>query len=241
MITKEKLNYLYAYRKLTPFEISEVLETNKDEIIKLLKKYNLYSDLRERKYRLINKVPFTDEQTQFIIGCLLGNGRLVKCGKQGYQLLIQEKQKKRLYWKKIMLGNFVNVIQNGFFKTAKHHELNNFWKFFYNNNKKVIREELAEKLTEFSLAIWFLDSAIFGKENIRFSTYKFSSKEEQDILQKILLEKFRLNCKICEYIKHGKKCYYLSFNRKNSQKLIEIVNLQLGEREFNQVFSLLND
>ena len=135
-------------------------------------------------------------------------------------------------WKKIILGNYVNAINEKpdkcFFRTAKLNDFVFFYKLMYDNNKKVIKEDLINYLTYFGLATWFSESAIIRKDNIRFSTFMFS-KEENEILQRILKFNFAINSKVCEYKKFDKTYCYLSLNKRNSQILMEKIGKYLNQ------------
>ncbi|HLG27627.1 MAG TPA: hypothetical protein VI423_07565 [Paenisporosarcina sp.] len=225
MISKEKLVELYKKQNLTAFEISEVLKVKQEVVISLLKEYEIDTNPTLKKYRLVRGIPMTDEQRQFVVGLLIGNNcRLIAKGKHGFCLRIVSKSKDHLLWVKTVLGNYINVINNdkdGYWcETAKLNDFAFFNKLFYYNNKKVIREELADYLTFFGLAAWFSESASSFKESIRFSTFKFTL-EEQTILQRILKVNFGINSKICEYTKNELKYYYISINKRNSQILIQ--------------------
>lgn len=232
--TKENLIELYTNKKLTASEISDYLKIGKEEIINLLKEFGIDSNPTPKKYRLINKTPLTDEQRQFVVGLLLGKARLEGNKKSGFQIYTEEplKNKDYLQWKKVNLGNYVNVIHENketcFFRTAKLNDFAFFSKLFYNNNKKIIKKELINYLTFFGLAVWFSESAIVRKDNIRFSTFIFS-KEENEILQRILKVNFAINSKVCEYIKFDKKYYYLSLNKRNSQILMQKISKYLHQ------------
>jgi hypothetical protein len=227
MVTKEFLKYMFCEKTLTAFEISEIIKLPHEEVIELLKQYEIDSNPTKKKYRLINKTPLSNEQRQFIVGSLLGKGRLIQ-SKDTFELLIKcgKEQKDHLLWQKMILGNYVNNFleeKDGYsFRTAKLTELKFFWKLFYDNNRKIIREDIIDLLTNFGLAVWFSDCGIVRKDNIRFSTYKYSLKEHE-VLQRILKVNFGINSKICEYERNGKKSYFLSINKRNSEILMKII------------------
>ena len=80
------------------------------------------------------------------------------------------------------------------------------------------------KITPFILAIWFMDcGCIKKKANMRISTMKFSYAENK-LLQAALKINFGIRSKICEYPSKNKKCYYLSFNKKNSIILSDLID-----------------
>jgi len=131
-----------------------------------------------------------------------------------------------------MLGNLVNVVSRKIdkrsnsvmlsFVTVTHNDFAFFRSLFYEGNKKIIRPELANYITELSLAHWIMDDGSGdGKYSIRLHTSGFT-KEENVLLQDILKSKFGVRCKICEFEKNGHKLYYLSFNKKNATILSDL-------------------
>ena len=231
---KEELIELYVNKQLTANEISEYLKVDKSEIIQLLKDFEIDLNPTPKKFRLINKIPINDQQREFIVGLLLGKARLEGNAKSGIALYTEEslQNKDHLLWKKMILGNYVNAIvetkDKCFFRTAKLNDFVFFSKLMYDNNKKIIKEDLANYLTFFGLATWFSESAIIRKDNIRFSTFMFS-KEENEILQRILKFNFALNSKVCEYKKFDKTYYYISINKRNSQLMMEKIGKYLNQ------------
>lgn len=96
---------------------------------------------------------------------LYGNGKLEGKNKV-YRLTIQNKDKNFVLWQKSNLANFVNVIKelkDGYdtiykFSTLYNNEFSFYNKLFYQNNRKTIKEQLISKITNFSLAVWIMNS-----------------------------------------------------------------------------------
>jgi hypothetical protein len=225
-ISKEKLVDLYQNKFLTAFEIAEIFNIEQQDIINLLKNYDIDQKPTLKKYRLLKRTPPTDEQLQIIIGLLLGNNcTLASSGKRtNYYLILRSKTREHLLYVKKLLGNYINVINQddkGFWcKTVKLSNLTFFSKLFYCNKKKIIKDELLNYATYLSMAIWFSESANTYKESIRFTTNKFSH-DEQLILQKMLKMNFGINSKICGYTRNDIQYYFLSLNKRNSTIFME--------------------
>ena len=237
MIDKIALIDLYINKKKTAYEIAEMFGVNKSIVCDLLHKHEIDTNPKQRKYEIIKKISFTQEQKDLIVGTLLGDGCIALHGhkNKACRLMINhyEKQKDFLMWKKGILGNFVNTVRREednkknsiiwSFTTVVHDEFRFYRKLFYEGNKKVIRDELIHYLKPLSLAVWFLDDGILNAGvNIRFSTDRFT-KEENEKLQWMLKCNFDIRCKVCEYTKNDKKYYYLSLNKENSLKMTEII------------------
>lgn len=104
------------------------------------------------------------------------------------------------------------------FNTLSHQELNLFRELFYQNNQKIIKDELSDYLTPMGLAAWFMDDGSKTGCNYRFATDGFS-EEDNYKLQAILKKKFDLNVRVLEY----KKYHYLFLNKQNTIKMTEII------------------
>lgn len=237
MIDKLTLEDLYIHKRKTSYEIAEMFSVNRATVCRWLEKYEIDINPKKRKYELIKKVPFTQEQKDLIVGTVLGDGCVAEHGgkNKSYRLLVShcEKQKDFLMWKKSILANFVNTIRryedkrgNSImysFATITHDEFRFYRNLFYNGNKKVIKEDLIHHIKPLSLATWFLDDGSINKNvNMRFSTDCFT-KNENELLQWFLKCNFDIRCKVCEYTRRDNKYYYLSLNKENSQKLTEII------------------
>jgi len=232
MIDKDTLSELYVNKNLTSYEIAQIYQVDNSFVQKLLIDLNIDKNPKQRKYELIKKVPFTQEQRDAIVGILLGRAHVKKHG-SSYRLEVKypESKKELTFWIKSILGNFINVIhkeeKNNLvmfgFKTAIHNELSFFHKLFYENNKKIIRTELINYVTPLSIAIWFSDQGeIKNHLTMKFNSNKFS-KSENENLQYILKFKFNVRTKICTYTKNNIEYYYLSVNKENSEKLTELI------------------
>lgn len=231
-LDKDILTNLYVSKRLTSYEISEILNVSRVTVIRYLKKFNIDINPKQRKYELIKKIPFTKEQKEFLVGTLLGDGCIAPTGRKNksYHFLVGhcEKQKDLLMWKKIVLGNFVNVINKRIdkrgnsimynFSSITHNEFRFFYNLFYQNGKKIIRDELINYVTPFSLAVWIMDDGSLNKGvNLRLSTDGFS-KEDNEKLQYILKVNFDIRSKVCTYQRNNKAYYFISLNKENTIK-----------------------
>jgi hypothetical protein len=218
------------------FEISEIYNVDRTTISNKLKKFQIDSDPSQRKYRILKETPLTKEQKDFIVGTTLGDGSIILSGRRKtpyFKVSHCEKQKDYLMWKKEMLGNLVNNVTrledkrgNSImysFHTIAHKDLSKLHKLFYENNKKIIKNEIDAYITPLGLAVWFMDDGSkMNTCNYRFSTDGFT-KEENQILANMLKTSFDLNVKVCEYTRNNKKYYYLFLNKRNAINVTEIM------------------
>ena len=237
-ITKEELIDLYEVKRLTAKQIAELKGSNKKSVLRQLKRYEIVANHAQRKFEDIKKVPLTDFQKEFLFGTLLGDGCIGKHGRinKAYRFFIGhcEKQVEYLRWKhKIIEGLSSKILKridkrgNSImynFHTLTHPDLEFFEKFFYINRVKIVRPELEQYLTPFSLAVWFCDDGSCYRKKGKFSlaTDGFSL-EDHLILKNIFKNKFNIDCKICTYIRRKKTYYTTGFNRENSKKLDALI------------------
>jgi recombination protein RecA len=234
---KEELIELYVNQNITTYGLAEKYNVNRRTIGRWFSEYNIQINPKQRKFQKLKKVPLTKEQKEMLIGTILGDGGVYPHGRKNksYRFLIGhcEKQKPLVENKKLCLNNLVNNIRQTInkkknsimwsFSTVVHHDFKFFRDLFYDNNKKVVREKLINYITPISLAYLIMDDGSSdGKYNIRIHTNGFT-KNENEILRNIFYIKFGVSCKICEFQKNDKKYYYLSFNKKNSQILSDLI------------------
>lgn len=230
LIEKEILEQLYVVENKTTKEIGEIYNVNRSTISKKLKKFGIKTNPKQRKYQELNDLKLTNEQTNIIIGSLLGDGCLIKkerCITPFFKVSHCEKQKEYLEWKHsalkpISTNIFKNVDKRGNsvmygFNTLSNINLLSIYELFY-SEQKIIKKELVNHINDLVLAVWYFDDGNLSKSNCRLSTESFSY-EENVILKEILVEKFDIEPKVCSY----KSYYYLHFNKNNSEKLINIV------------------
>ena len=232
--SKEILEDLYSKKRLTTYEIAEIYDVDRRTINRWFEKFNITVKNNKRKFELIKATPFEKRQRELIVGTLLGDGCIAKHGKD-YRLVCGqcEKQKDFLFWKKSELGNFVNKVNKRIdkrgnstmftFNTVTHNGLKKFYELFYENNKKVVRPEMANYLTPFGIAVWIMDDGSLNKNvNMRLATDGFSY-DDNFVLQGIF-KTYDINVKICEYMRRNKTYYYLSFNKRNSILLTQLIS-----------------
>lgn len=253
--SKEKLIELYLDKRLTTYEIAEIFNVHRRSVSRWFKKHDIKINPKQRKYELIKKVPLTKEQKEMIVGTLLGDGFIGEHGRKNKSCRLHishcEKQKDLVMDKKMILGNLVNVVNKKIdkrgnsimwsFVTVTHNDFSFFRKLFYNNGKKIIRKEIEYYITPLSLAYWIMDDGSSdGKYSIRLHTNNFSFKENI-ILQNILKINFGIKCKVCVFSRNNKKYYYLSFNKRNSQILSDLVREYIIDIMKYKILPILND
>ena len=67
-----------------------------------------------------------------------------------------------------------------------------------------------------------MDDGHTRKYDMKISSEGFT-KKENEILQNAIYVNFGIRCKVSEYNRYNKKYYHLTFNKKNSIKLTELI------------------
>jgi len=254
-VSKEELEYYYINHLMTTAQIGSIYGVSRQTVSRWLFAHKISIRSNVRKFYHLKAIPFTSLQKEFIIGTLLGDGHIGGLGKykRSKRLTMThcEKQLNYLLWKKEIMGNFVNNLNRYEEKKRNsiswrwasivHNEFNFYHKLFYDNNKKVIREEIVRYLTPFAMAVWIMDDGWKNhNSNIRISSESFS-KQENDILVNAIKINFNINCKVIEYTKNNKKYYYLSFNKRNSILLTELIKQYIHKDMKYKLISLEQD
>lgn len=223
---------MYISKNYSVLEISDKYQISAPSIIKLLRGLGVKRVYHKgRKYEILKQTPFNKKQKEFIVGTLLGDGCIRKSGKIPRLCIVHSKKYEQYFhWKLSQLDKFFNLWREQIDKrknsvllyseTLQHPGLIKFYNEFYSSGKKIIPKNLDIYMTPYALAVWFLDDGTLNSgTNHRIHTNCFSY-EEQVELQALLKRCFDLTCKI---IKRKDDQYILSFKRKETVKLSNII------------------
>lgn len=218
-------------------EIADWFEISAPAISRLLLANNRKPDASAKRFEILRSTPINFKQKQFIVGHLLGDGCLYKDGKNSlFKLTISQKKAHEQYfhWKRAMLDPFVNAWRENVDKrgnsvmlnatTICHPELKQFAELFYTKErKKIVPKNIDMFFTPLSLAVWIMDDGnLNAGVNMRIATMGFSY-EDHLVLQNLLRQCFDIRSKIMEFRYKGKKYNQLTLNKKNTQKLSDII------------------
>lgn len=176
-----------------------------------------------------------------IYGAILGDGYLQSTGKKNARLRLEHgmKQKDYLLWKtnelpKLFLGKpkylqRVHPITGKTYGYIRHQSnsspfLGSLRKTFYINGKKKIPEDLGKFISHpLSLAVWYMDDGYYSRKKDDRTSYLYlgkTTREEAEIAQKTLKEKFLLNTSVVDKRKRGMA---LRFFAEDSRKLSQLL------------------
>ena len=202
---------------------------------------------------------FPEDQLQLILGSLMGDARL-ECrsksirAKHTARLRIHQsdKQKDYVFWKHEKLKDLVlkgprltkvwhDAKRNKdhfswYFHTQSSESLGLIHKMFYQNNVKIVPNDLLEILNPFGLAIWYMDDGSNNGRNITLNTHSFSVFE-QKVLQNFLLNKFGV---LTTLVKDRSK-YKIAIGSYEYSKFMKIVRPFVIPSMSYKVFSPRND
>jgi hypothetical protein len=165
-------------------------------------------------------------QKSVIIGCILGDGYLLKTTR-GFCLRINHslKQKALVDWKYTALKEISTppkVYKNSYyFRTVSHPIMLYYRKLFYRGKCKVIPRELAVHMNSVVLAVWIMDDGtneLGHSKCLRINTQCFSLEDQLRLIQ-ILREKFG----IITTLNRDKDRFRLRVKKESMEKLISLI------------------
>ena len=205
----------------------------KDLIKRLIDKYKLHETYYITNYK--NKIPFTQEEYDVIIGGLLGDTwigfpKAAKncCGSFIHKLEHEE----YVYYKYNFLKRRCSApaihnkydkrsnrqYQQAFCKIASTPLLNPIYSAFYVDGRKTVPVEYINKLSPLGIAIWFMDDGASDGSGYKFSVDCFT-ENEIETLQEMLLKKY--NIITTKQINQNKVIHVRSVSAPTFKKLIE--------------------
>lgn len=232
LILKEELENLHLFQKLKTFEIADIYDVSTQTIVEYLDKYEISK--MQKFYQTKENFVLNEKQKEFLIGCLMGDGSVVlRQHKSSYSVFFKvshcKAQKEYLLWKESILTDMVGSFSTKLkdkrgnsimysFSTLTHEEFKFFRNLFHDGiGKKIIKPELENYLTPFSVAVWYMDDGGKSNTNSRFATHGFSNAECQ-MLADMLKNKFNIVASVCIENKKdkGKKYTYLHIDQENT-------------------------
>ena len=185
--------------------------------------------------RYMNNIALSQEETQIILGGLLGDATLIN---NSIRFLQSTKQEEYIQWKHsklnpyntsdIHLYNINEKYSNlSFYFNNRNKQYTNFYnkirKIFIKNNKKYVSMDYLLQLDNLGLAVWWMDDGCLsihkGNRYGKLCTHSFSYNENM-IIKQYFKDKWDIDIAI--KIEH-KKYYFCYFNTCNLKKLIKII------------------
>ncbi len=188
-----------------------------------------------------------DDQLQIIYGSYLGDGHIQHLTfYKRHRLCIThgDKQREYCFWKASMFGiekeNIKYIKKNGYSQkpsycfNSKCFDLNNELP----KNTKIIPEWLINKIDARGIAIWYMDDGSINNNSgscyITLHTNNFNINGQQLFLKKF--KTYGIDCQI----KLSNKNYYLTFNKVNSIKFLDLVSPYIHENMKHKINNVNN-
>lgn len=240
---RDLLYDLYIRQELSMSKIASIYSVSTMTIRAWLIKNKIYiRPSTVNVYREIKKTKFSEKQKDLIIGSLLGDGSITigkDCKNARFVERHSESQKDYLVWKRNLLKPFTksklnvtdpsehvisgvscNTQRNYMFSTISHPHLTEIRNIFYNNNRKIVPENINHMLNDFSFMVWLCDDGCFTyRKNgaiyrLDLHTESFTL-EENMFLCRILQDRYNPNFRINSRMYKSGKAYYLCLSGKN--------------------------
>jgi len=220
--------------------------TNKLDAEVIAGKYNVgLNTVRRALYRhnidksMRNPTILTSEQIEFLRGAILGTGHLyIQKNGTNAEFRTESGLKERKYteYKFDLLKSFINKQEplvytrptgesSIKFATIAHPVFTKLYSELYLNDKKIINEDILDKMTPFSWAIFFSDSGIYygnesnGGKTCKINISKFTT-EEQNFIINYVNNNLGFSC---HKSSSGYGNYTLSFYAEGRNKFIEFI------------------
>jgi len=179
----------------------------------------------------------TDKQRDILVGLLLGDGHLeTQNNGKTYRLKVEHslEQKDYVLWlyqefkewthKQPYSKQRKNGQQSTGFTTYSHGSFRFYGQQFYVKGKKVVPKIIGKLLNPLGIAIWFMDDG--SRKSRQHKTFIIHtlgySKKELELLQNVLLQKFKIKTSLHKQKRKYLRLYILSESAERFQRMIEL-------------------
>ncbi|MEK6934423.1 MAG: hypothetical protein AABW46_00955 [Nanoarchaeota archaeon] len=182
------------------------------------------------------KIRLSDMEEQVILGGLLGDlyCRIKKtCKNAQIEGAHCKKQEPYLLWKLNLLKSLSFNLRRTkldalFFESRIYPCLNYYHRLFYPKGKKQIKPEILDKVSEFGLAIWYMDDGSYSRRDKNCNLYTNGFTPAENLLIKKwfgsrwdIFPSIYIHKETKRY--PGKEWHFLHFKRLETKKLINII------------------
>ena len=230
-LSKKVINCTPEHKILTTKGYVKAKELNEGDLV--ISKYD------DKHVDNIISPALNDDQLQLIYGSYLGDGYIDITKKNRYRLRIVhcEKQKEYCNWKANMFN--INKLKycekNGYSQKPAY----NFQTKIFDleedipKNSKTVPDWILDKLDERGIAIWYMDDGSINKRQLKngnISNYisihsnNFDYETQEKFVKKF--NEYGINPTIH---KTKKLYYYLTFNKENTHKLLDLISPYIHE------------
>ena len=181
----------------------------------------------------------TKQQTNVLVGTILGDGFLQKTGEKNARLRLEhsDKQKDYVLWKGKIFGRLFQGTPSYLerihpktkatysycrWQSSASPSFGKWRKYFYPNGKKIIPTDIGNFLIHpITLAVWYMDDGYYDKINRNSFIYLGRiTRTESEILQKTIEKNFDIATKIYDKKNKGFALFFGARETKKFQSLI---------------------
>jgi len=232
-LPRDLLKTEYINNKLNSYEIAKKYNCSATWINTLRKYYGIRT---LKRYERNAKQKLSKRQQEYIYGKILGDGCIKFSRQLGRNAFLSVGQSDKSYteWQYSIMKDFINTevkvysdkrtIRKDmhYFKTISHPIFTYLYKEFYPNGVKTVSSKWLDKLTLFSLAIWYMDDGSIAQSNhrMRISTESFSYQEHL-LIQRYFEKKWDISVDIKSSPREGK--FLLYFSAKERDKFLKLI------------------
>lgn len=231
------------------YEIADQFKIDRHCVGRVLKRYGRKSKHSNKKFDHLRKIPFSKLHKEIIVGSLLGDGCVHKQRKKSnnlykYYLSHSKKQEEYFLWKFNGLSPFFTkyyeidaklktsdkIYQQLKSTSIGHPEFKRYYDMFYDKDgTKHVPKNIDLYLNPLVMSIWFMDDGSLNSKgrglkgsNLRICSLNFTY-EDHIVLKDAIKACFDINTKIGAYNRNGRPYYYISFNKRNSILLKNLI------------------
>lgn len=238
ILTKELLEREYNKELLSQREIADKYGRSRKFIARLVEKYGIVPLYNRDYLRKVKMVP-TQEQTQVLLGSLMGDGYLKRFNEQCiFEVMHSLKHLTYLVWKADILRNYENSkpfhvnaqtlkgsgkhLYKIKFATAPFPYLSEIYNLLYIEGRKNVSLEMLNNLNALGLAVWFSDSGIYfsNQEMYFFGDW---SATKGDLITKWFWNKWNLKAFYRETKKNKVDNKRILLREEDAKKLATII------------------
>ena len=219
-ISENDLLHLYKVELLTDLEIAQKLNCTKQAVYQARKKFNIKKILPSQRNSKF--ITVTSRQEEIIRGSLLGDAWIERGSVIG--IAHGKKQFEYIDWLSAQLQPYFGDIETN--KTCRrirscaHDFGSSLYKEYYPDKTKRITSKILDKLTELSVAVWFMDDGqvLPAGNQSRLATCSFTQKENELIVE-YLYNRWNILGSVRTYGGYR----YIYFNKENTTKLVSLI------------------
>jgi hypothetical protein len=210
---RETLEREYLTNNLSMAKIATKYNISTGKVFRLMKEYGIQS---RKNYPEPNKgLELSPKQEEFVYAKLLGDGCITKSAHHNhyhFEFCHEEKQREYAVFGAEMLDGWGTYSEKErerdpavykkykwtecVFKSCNHEEFSRIKRHTHEYGRKIVNMEILDMLTDFGLAVWFMDDGHCEKGNSGYLNTMSFTKEENDLIVEWLWSRFNIRSNV---------------------------------------------